>query len=268
MDDHSRAKKDHLESDLLRGPWTIAGSAGKLHVLHDVRELIRDHPRAKILDVGCVGLKPLEFWEPLLATEDFLLTGTDVQGIDRGQAVVEQQGWEEKVSIQLGSGYELDQLFPKESFDAVVATQVLEHVAQLNRFLQQLERVLKPGGQVFLLYDSAHFLSRYAPSRPGRLVKNVAKRFLASLGRELHYDLPWTAEEVVQAAIAVGFENPQVSYHNLHPLKYLHNHVVERGKKNEFLRHWSEIELQLNTQDLAAAVRHYFMGVYVRATKR
>jgi SAM-dependent methyltransferase len=39
---------------------------------------------------------------------------------------------------------------PEGSFDVVVASQVLEHIIRRGRFLSEIRRVLKPGGQAFI----------------------------------------------------------------------------------------------------------------------
>ncbi len=39
---------------------------------------------------------------------------------------------------------------PDAAFDAILSSQVLEHVAQPERYLQECRRVLKPGGQMLL----------------------------------------------------------------------------------------------------------------------
>lgn len=39
---------------------------------------------------------------------------------------------------------------PDASFDVVIASQVLEHIVRRGRFLQEIRRVLKPGGRAFI----------------------------------------------------------------------------------------------------------------------
>jgi SAM-dependent methyltransferase len=39
---------------------------------------------------------------------------------------------------------------PDDSFDVVIASQVLEHIIRRNRFMREIRRVLKPGGRAFI----------------------------------------------------------------------------------------------------------------------
>jgi len=50
---------------------------------------------------------------------------------------------------------------PSDTFDTVVSFQVIEHIADDRLFLQELHRVLKPGGQAIISTPNSHFsLSR------------------------------------------------------------------------------------------------------------
>lgn len=54
--------------------------------------------------------------------------------------------------------------FPENHFDCLVATHVIEHIANLDEFLQEVYRFLKPGGFLFLAVpDYGSFLNRTYP---------------------------------------------------------------------------------------------------------
>ncbi len=246
----------------------ITGNAAKIRVLMDLWSMFETGAAPRILDVGCVGPTPFDFWRPLLEHFDFALTGVDVQGIERAAAVAEQSGWAGRVSLHRGTGYDLSALFPAAAFDVVVATQVLEHVARIERFMGEVAKVLAPGGEAFFTVDSAHWASRFGVRRPLRLAKNVVKKVLAVAGRERHYDLPWTDDEVVRAAEQAGLQAVSVRYYNLEPLKWLHNHVVAEASKNDVARRWFELEDALNDDEAVRRDgRERFMGLYVRVRK-
>lgn len=253
--------------ELFDGAWQVTGNAAKVQALHVLRQL-GSTGKIRVIDIGVVGPDPLDFWTPLMAAGGFDVTGVDVAGVDRAKQVAQERGWTDSVRLVQGSGYELDRLFEPESFDIAVATQVLEHVAKIDHFMHQVNRVLRPGGHALFTFDSAHWLPRFSIAEPRRFLKNAVKKSLALLGRERHYDLPWTAEEAVEAAYGAGLEPVEVRYHNLHPLKYLHNHVVPPSHKNDFMREWFALEALLNATGAATASRKSFLGVYLHARKR
>ncbi len=264
-----------LVDALFDGPWVVDGNTAKVKVLSVLSVLMKgSRPQAvegsrslTVLDVGCAGLQPLHFWEPLVGRYPFHLTGVDVAGIDRAAAVVRERSWEHDVTLREGSGYRLITLFGRAAFDVVVATQVLEHTAGLDRLLGQVAGVLRPGGRAFFTVDSAHHRRRYEVRDPVRLLKNVAKKGLSLLGRERHYDLPWTAEELQTACRRAGMEVSAVRYYNLIPLKIVHNRVLPEAEQNGFMRRWFALEDALNDGGAAARVRHLFAAVYLETRK-
>jgi len=150
MPERSRAEEKHTRRSL-RSAWVERMDAAAVRV-HDavcgthpnlrgwhfqwlaVRYLYRDLRRVlaalrgRVLDVGCGG-KPYAAW--LRQAEKDRLVGIDVvpgPGVD--VVVGEGGGWP----------------FPDGSFDAVLCTQVLEHVADLDGTLEEIHRVLAPSG--------------------------------------------------------------------------------------------------------------------------
>ncbi|HSF30544.1 MAG TPA: methyltransferase domain-containing protein [Candidatus Tectomicrobia bacterium] len=260
----------HHWPELYTGPWIVGGNVAKVKVVHELQHLISAGFANSILDIGIVGLRPLEFWEPILETyaSQFHLTGVDVRGIDRARQVVEQRNWEKQVILHQGSGYTLHKLFAPESFDVVVATQVLEHIAQLPRFIQQAATVMRSGGQGFLTVDSAHYQSRFDIKAPVRLAKNLAKKGLSLLGYEKHFDLPLMDHEIISTCKNAGLKTQTCRYYNLYPIKFIHNHVVPDDRKNTFLKLWFDLEEFLNDIDtISLRIRHLFMGLYIHVVK-
>jgi SAM-dependent methyltransferase len=256
--------------ELYEGAWVVPGNVAKARAIEELHHLLEAHPEADVIDVGIVGNRPLEFWEPLLVTHPSLrLTGVDVAGIERARVVADQRGWSDRVSLVEGSGYALADLFPPASFDVLIATQVLEHVSRLPLFMRQVGGVLRCGGQAIFTVDSAHFRSRFDPRYPRRLAKNVVKKCLTVVGRERHYDLPWRDGEVAAAAEAAGLEVQVCNYYNVATLKLLHNRFVRSEDKNAVLHRWLELEEKLNeSQRIRTEARHVFLGLYVQVVKR
>lgn len=100
------------------------------------RGLVLERPGAKLLDIGC-GFKP---WRELFPDGAAEYTGMD---FDREASEADVAGRAEALP------------FGDSSFDAVICSEVLEHVWDLGKALSELRRVAKDGA---LLYVTAPFL--------------------------------------------------------------------------------------------------------------
>ena len=167
-------------SEIFAENCVLTGNVAKVKVLEKLHDHIANAPGVEILDIGCVGPQPLAFWEPLLNRTDarFRLTGIDVDGIEKAREMVARRGWTPSVTLLQGSGYDLENLFTADSFDIVVATQVLEHVARIIPFMRQVETVLKAGGEAFFTLDSGHWQPRFALQDPGSIGKEHRQKKL------------------------------------------------------------------------------------------
>lgn len=100
----------------------------------------RERGRYRVLDVGC-GIKPyLPYFEPY--AESYV-------GVDIGNPAADLEGSVEALPVDDGS------------FDLVLCTQVLEHVAHPGQAVRELYRVTAPGGRVLA---STHGVQVYHPS--------------------------------------------------------------------------------------------------------
>ena len=113
-----------------------------------VNWLCRNVRGERVLDIGTSqGIVPI-----LLGREGFEVVGVDIQvdRIDyaREDLARESEGTQERVEFLVGEGASLD--FPDESFDAIVLGEVLEHLAQPQRVLAEVARLLRPQGRLVL----------------------------------------------------------------------------------------------------------------------
>jgi len=146
------------------------GAAGRVlrARMEAVLELLGDRPGAA-LDAGMGSGR--------LCTE-LDRRGWTVMGIDVSARMVEIARTRlPHLAAHLQQASLEDPPFPDESFDAVVATGVLEYVDDLGRALHELARVLRPGGLAavsFPAYRAPHNLWRRYVLYPGvRAVKTV-----------------------------------------------------------------------------------------------
>lgn len=121
----------------------------------------------KVLEVGC-GAQP---YRHLLAK------GCQYQGLD-WEGVKDVFGYEVPDTVYYdGSVFP----FPEHSFDHLYLTEVLEHIYDLVPFLTECQRVLRPGGSLFL---SVPFQARYhyIPYDYWRFTPAALERLLSEVG--------------------------------------------------------------------------------------
>lgn len=107
---------------------------------------------ARILDMGCgTGLSTR-----LLARQGYDAVGVDLSPLF---LAVEKQN---DASANLIVGDALRTPFPDETFEAVAAFEFIEHIPNVPALLDEIERLLKPGG--CLLFHSPNLLSPYLPA--------------------------------------------------------------------------------------------------------
>jgi len=105
------------------------------------------------------------------------------------------------------------------TFDAVVATDILEHVMNVGSFLYSLNRSLKPGGRVYVRVPYNESLLRYSPHLgcPYRFVhlrtfdKRILRGHLEAAGfviEKFHFDGYWFT--IPHAFWAKGFLRPYI----------------------------------------------------------
>ncbi|WP_270935193.1 bifunctional 2-polyprenyl-6-hydroxyphenol methylase/3-demethylubiquinol 3-O-methyltransferase UbiG [Falsiroseomonas oryzae] len=137
--------------------WDPSGPMKPLHRMNPLRtgwiarRIARAHGRVgtdlsglTLLDVGCgAGL----------ASEAFARMGAQVTGLDAaGDALEAARAHAGAGGLDIAYREGAPEALAAEgaTFDAVVALEVIEHVADRAAFLDALRRLAKPGGQVFL----------------------------------------------------------------------------------------------------------------------
>lgn len=173
----AKAEGDYLQSVVARG------GASAAHYKSHSLDLLQLHNGHRVLDVGCgagIDLSPL-----------YERVGNNgiVVGLERDQelatraranAVVREHG---NVLVFCGDGARMT--FPNEMFDRVRTDRVLQHVPQPERVLQEMWRVLRPGGRLAVVEPDWRMVAIYPGSAQGGSDTHVVDHLLATVQQEL-----------------------------------------------------------------------------------
>jgi SAM-dependent methyltransferase len=129
---------------------------------------------------------------------------------------------------------------------AVVSFSVLEHVVDRPRYIAAATRNLRPGGRIYLNYDSGHFV---ADADLRERAKAVVSRVLARVGSESRYRARVRAEEFRALVSGAGLRIVDDKVFNT-DLKRLFRLVPEE-RRGAFMERWLDFELGLNELGLA-----------------
>lgn len=115
------------------------------HLTDKILEMI-GRPPGRVLDVGCGAGRVAV----ALAERGFRVEALDTEArvVEQAQKFAARSGVE--VSFFVGDFQNADPRFPDEGYDAVVCSEVLEHVERWRDVVDNVRRVLKPGG-LFIL---------------------------------------------------------------------------------------------------------------------
>ncbi len=178
------------------------GSQRFLRLLHNIvparmrhfSTLIEDWGGATVLDLGCGG----GFMAEALAREGARVVGVDpsAPAVEAAQDHARKAGL--KIDYRVGSGERIP--IEAASVDCVVCVDVLEHVERVDRVLDEIRRVLKPGG--LFLFDTIN-----RTPLATLVIVHVGERVLRLLPRGTHDPKKFIRPAELQAKLMQrGFE--------------------------------------------------------------
>jgi 2-polyprenyl-3-methyl-5-hydroxy-6-metoxy-1,4-benzoquinol methylase len=130
------------------GEWNFEQHA---HYFYDIFQ-VTEAQEARVLDVGCgFGLMSI-FFETFGAAE---VTGIDLdtEKICGFKSLLKFVNMEDgHVKIELGDALNIG--FSGRTFDVIIVNDVLSHVRELEKFLEEISRLLVPGGRLYLYDDN------------------------------------------------------------------------------------------------------------------
>ncbi|MBA3245524.1 MAG: class I SAM-dependent methyltransferase [Actinobacteria bacterium] len=246
----------------------VPGSSAKIRLILDLRAQLGETGALRVVDVGCGGLsQPLNVWEPLVPFADRLtVVGVDIDHLEPTRRRAEELGF--PMTLQRASVLDLIETFGPASFDAVVSTQVLEHVPDWVEALRQMHGVLRTDGRLFLTCDSGD-LGRGRANRGWLAGKRAYARLAArapAVGRALRplasgeWERGQRLDEVGAGARSVGLEVELLERYALRDLKDVRGDSGARLLALAF-------EEALREEADTAAFAHLYRILYLRARR-
>lgn len=198
---------------------------GELRTLHDINptrlEFINSYcnlANKNVLDVGCGG----GILSESMAREKAIVTGIDAElnAINVAKIHAEQQG------IALDYHCTAIENFSSSSFDVITCMEMLEHVQHPELIIEHCERLLKPGGYLFLstlnrtvvAYASAIIAAEYVlnllPKQTHDYNKFIKPAELAAIVRKFGFEVidlhglayqPLTRQASLQKSVAINY---------------------------------------------------------------
>ena len=111
---------------------------GDKYLLRKVIQYLDPQPTDKILEIGCGR----GFFTKKIQSLTKLTIGIDINPKAIAKGVTD--------NLKVMDATHLN--FPSEFFDKIYSCHTIEHIPDLNRFFQEIERVLKSGGRLLLVY--------------------------------------------------------------------------------------------------------------------
>lgn len=129
-----------------------------------------------------------------------------VAGIDNDASAVEMASADRPDNVEFGVGDVAEIPFEDSSFDVVTCMEVIEHVENPERVLDELRRVLKPDGLLLLSTPNREVVVPGNPFHlheftPYELVETISRRFRNVAARRQH---TWVATGVMDDATLSG----------------------------------------------------------------
>ena len=150
-----------------------------LFVKENLKQRIADQKLPRVLNLG-TGEGD---YDPMIVQYSALLQSCDINETDIEFAKALNANIE---NLEYRVENALDLSFDSNSFDLIISIDVLEHVGKPERMIEEISRILKPGGMAFITFPSLDFPFTYDP-----------------INRLLSY---FTNKKIAQGAYAFGHE--------------------------------------------------------------
>lgn len=146
----------HYHRGFFSGEWDFEKH---VHYYYDIFQAAKAQ-EARVLEVGC-GFGLLSIFFGTFGAAEVIGIDLDTEKISGFKSLLKFVGMEDGlVKVALGDALNID--YSDKTFDVIVANDVLSHVRELEKLLEELTRLLIPGGRLYIYDDNNKlFLPNY-----------------------------------------------------------------------------------------------------------
>jgi SAM-dependent methyltransferase len=122
-----------------------------VHYFYDIFQ-VTEAKGARVLDIGC-GFGLLSIFLGTFGAAEVNGIDLDTEKVSGCKSLLKFVDMEDgHVKVELGDALNIGYL--NETFDVIIANDVLSHVRELEKFLEELTRLLVPGGRLYVYDDN------------------------------------------------------------------------------------------------------------------
>lgn len=164
-----------------------------------ILKYLEPKPKDRILEIGCNRGKTIR---------EIKKYSQNSTGIDISLEAVKNAVTSNVIEMD---GVKID--FPHNYFDKIYSAHTIEHIPDLNKFIKEIERVLKPGGIILLIYPFELFRASNTLLAALFVYKNL------SVARKLHLHR-LTPKKIKQLIMGTSLEHRKSKIHFVPFLSY------------------------------------------------
>lgn len=230
-------------------------------------ELAAENVLGRVLEVGCGE----GYGIPIL-----LKNSTSYVGIDKNAFLLsklKKQEWS-NVEFQQKCVPPLDGI-EDSSFDTIICFQVIEHIEEAAQMVDEIERVLKPGGKLYLTTPNAlksvsrnpWHVREYEATELVSLISRIGPVSLSGIvpnGKALrYYELSNSSTKGIVKLDLLNFSGWMPA-----PLLYLPYEILNRFHRNRLQRRYPQLVEEIDSSDyLSSGYKSDCLDLFAVATK-
>lgn len=230
-----------------------SNNTAKEYVIQNVARVLDKNKSASILDFACGTCLIWKSFLEKYPTADFNGFDFNIESIEMARRNFPKL--KEKILVLDGQ----EKLPFNDQFDIITTFSSLEHVVDKNAFLENIKKMLKPGGIAYLNYDIGHFKQGILTN-----IYNHISQLLVKLKiTEKYYTKRVRVSEIKEILAKLNLEITDIKFFNLLELKKLHKNIGDP----EIIKGWYEYELLLNKHGNKNFLESNFSSIVIEIRK-